>query len=68
MCAVYSLAKGGAHTLEIGPEVGASRKEALQLLLEVVERGIGARILREGRRKGEGERMGVRKEGMDRER
>lgn len=60
---MYSLAKGGAQTLEIGPEVGGSRKEALERLLEVVERGVGARILREGRRKGEG----VRKEG-DRER
>lgn len=36
--------------------MGGSRKEALERLLEVVERGVGARILREGRRKGEGDR------------
>jgi hypothetical protein len=56
------LAKGGAQTLEIGPEMGSSRKEALERLLEVVERGVGARILREGRRKE------VRKEGGNGER
>lgn len=66
VAAVYSVAKSGAKTLEIGPEMGSSRKEALKRLLEVVEGEVGRGILRDGRRKGEGE--GREREGMDMER
>lgn len=48
------MSKGGAKTLEMGPEVGGSRKEALRRLLEVVEGEVGRGVLRDGKRKGEG--------------
>ncbi|KAF2452089.1 hypothetical protein P171DRAFT_479099 [Karstenula rhodostoma CBS 690.94] len=53
IAAVYSMSKGGAKALEIGPEMGVSRKEALRRLLEVVEGEVGRGVLRDGRKKGE---------------
>jgi hypothetical protein len=42
---LYSIEKGGVRSLEVGPEVGSSRKEALERLLEVVETEIGRMML-----------------------
>jgi hypothetical protein len=42
---LYSIGKGGIRILDIGPEVGASRKEVLVKLLEVLETEIGRMML-----------------------
>jgi len=42
---LYSIGQGGVRSLEVGPEVGRSRKEALERLLEVVEMEIGRMML-----------------------
>ena len=52
------MSKGGAKVLEMGPEMGGSRKDALRRLLEVVEAEVGRRILRDERRKGDGSGSG----------
>jgi hypothetical protein len=45
---LYSIGKSGTRMLDIGPEVGASRKEVLVKLLEVLETGIGRMMLNDG--------------------
>jgi hypothetical protein len=39
------MGKGGIRTIDIGPEVGASRKKVLVKLLEVLETEIGRMML-----------------------
>jgi len=62
MAAVYSVTKSGGKNLELGPEVGASRKEALRRLLEAMEGEVGRMMVRDARR-GRGEAPGVGLEG-----
>ncbi|KAJ4305807.1 hypothetical protein N0V90_001339 [Kalmusia sp. IMI 367209] len=54
IAAVYSMTKPGTKTLELGPEFGATRREALGRLLEVVEGELGRTIVRDARRKDAG--------------
>ncbi|KAH6883092.1 hypothetical protein BKA58DRAFT_464968 [Alternaria rosae] len=42
---LYSIEQGGVRSLELGPEMGSSRKEALGNLLGVVEMEIGRMML-----------------------
>ncbi|KAI4934663.1 hypothetical protein J4E85_002521 [Alternaria conjuncta] len=42
---LYSIEQGGVRSLELGPEMGGSRKEALEHLLGVVEMEIGRMML-----------------------
>jgi hypothetical protein len=42
---LYSMGKGGVRTIDLGPEVGGSRKEVLVKLLEVLETEIGRMML-----------------------
>jgi len=64
---LYSIDKGGLRALELGPEVGYSRKEALGKLLCSVELEVGRLILndewraRKGRKE---ERGGVCGKGL----
>ncbi|KAI1516241.1 hypothetical protein L13192_04872 [Pyrenophora tritici-repentis] len=57
---LYTIGKAGARTLELGPEVGKTRKETLGRLLECVEVEVGRLMLndewrgRKGSGKGEG--------------
>jgi hypothetical protein len=44
------MGKGGTKSLELGPEFGASRKEALGRLLESVEREIWGMVVKDGKR------------------
>jgi len=44
------MGQGGAKCLEIGPEMGETRKEVLTKLLSVVETEIGRMMLRDARR------------------
>ncbi len=44
------MGKGGAKYLDIGPETGESRKEALTKLLSVVEMEIGGMMLKDAKR------------------
>ncbi|OAG09363.1 uncharacterized protein CC84DRAFT_1136967 [Paraphaeosphaeria sporulosa] len=52
VAAVYSMSKGGAKALEMGPETGGTRKEALRRLLEIVEGELGREMVRDGWRDG----------------
>ena len=46
------MGKSGAKCLDMGPEMGESRKEALAKLLVVVETEVGRMLLRDAKRAG----------------
>ncbi|KAF1849414.1 uncharacterized protein K460DRAFT_267324, partial [Cucurbitaria berberidis CBS 394.84] len=46
---LYSMGKGGVKCLDIGPEMGVTRKEVLKKLLGVVELDIGKMMYRDAR-------------------
>ncbi|KAL6708580.1 hypothetical protein ACN47E_002561 [Coniothyrium glycines] len=48
---LYSMGKGGIKCLELGPEYGANRKDALRGLLERVEKEIGSMMVRDEKKK-----------------